>query len=379
MKLRDILENFILIAIVLVLAQTFLSEASIYWHWSVKTRNILIYCGFAFDLIFSIEFITRTVVAGKEKKDIFRYWFYERGWVDFISSVPLLFLDSGPSVLFLLTGATGAVGSEIGVFNVLKVVKAIRVTRILRLVRIIKIFGKIHNAESKMAQHHTATISTTAVFTIVMALMTFSLFTDSTGMGKISERKDEYTSCFEIFESMGKDMKIPVDKIIVSILTGDRKIIKINNRKKNIVENINKEYLNRNYNHEDYITAKAGKYTLTISIIDINRDIALDHIKSFLIIVFVVLSFMIIYTKHFVQNISDLVHILNKGLRKKDYNLQIKIKDVYKDHEIFRVARFYNNAYLPAKLRRNRQKNENKSSGLSMKDFLDFKSGNGKS
>jgi hypothetical protein len=379
MKLRDILENFILVAIVLVLIQTFLSEVSVCLHWSVKTRHIIIYSGFAFDLIFSIEFIVRTLTAGRGKKDIFRYWFYGRGWVDFISSVPLLILDSGPSVIFLLAGATGAAGSEIGVLNVLKVVKAIRVTRILRLVRIIKIFGKIHNTESKMAQHHTATISTTAVFTIVMTLMVFSLFTDSAGTGKISERKQEYTSFLEVIKGMGEDMKTPVDEIVVSLFTGDRKIIKVSDGKKNIVENINKEYLNRNYLYEDSVIAKTGKYILTISIVDINADIALDHIKSFLIIVFVVLSFMIIYTMHFAQNISDLVYILNKGLRKKDYNLQIKIKDIYKDHEIFRVASFYNNAYLPAKLKKNRKEEENKSSGLSMKDLLDFKSGDGNS
>ncbi len=377
MKLRDFLENFILVAIVLVLVQTFLSEASVYGHWSVKTRNILIYCGFAFDLIFSVEFITRTVFAGKGKKEKFRYWFYERGWVDFISSVPLLVLDSGPSVLFLLSGATGAAGSEVGVLNVLKVVKAIRVTRILRLVRIIKIFGKIHNAESKMAQHHTATISTTAVFTIVMTLMVFSFFTDSSGSGKISERKREYISYLEVFKGMGEDAKIPVDEIVMTMFTGDRKIIKVSDGKKNIVENINKEYLKKYYNHEDSVTAKAGKYTLFISITDINGDIAQEHIKSFLIIVFVVLSFMIIYTMHFVKNISDLVHILNKGLRKKDYSLQIKIKDIYKDHEVFRVAKFYNDAYLPAKLKRNREENEKKSSRLSMKDLMDFKSGDG--
>ncbi len=377
MKLRDILENFILVAIVLVLIQTFLSEASVYGHWSVETRNILIYCGFAFDLIFSLEFITRTITAGRGKEDIFRYWFYQRGWVDFISSIPLLIMDSGPSVLFLLSGATGAAASGIGVLNVLKVVKAIRVTRILRLIRIIKIFGKIHNTESKMAQHHTATISTTAVFTIVLTLIIFSLFTDSAGMGKISERETEYHSFFKVFEKMRKDTGISVDNIAVSMLTGDRKIIKMTKGEKKLIENIGEESFNKSYTFEDYITIKAGKYTLTFSVADINADIALNHIKSFMIIVFVVLSFMIIYTMHFVKNISDPVHILNKGLRKKDYNLQIKIKDIYKDHEIFRVARFYNEAYLPAKHKRSRKEDEKKSSNLSMKDLLNFKSREG--
>ncbi len=44
--------------------------------------------------------------------------------------------------------------------------------------------------------------------------------------------------------------------------------------------------------------------------------ISLAHIQSFFIIVTVVLAFMFIYTKHFAQFVSDLVHIMNKGFRK---------------------------------------------------------------
>ena len=62
---------------------------------------------------------------------------------------------------------------------------------------------------------------------------------------------------------------------------------------------------------------------------------------------------MILYTEHFVRNISDVVHILNLGFRKKDYNLLVKIPEKYRDHEIFRLAKFYNDAYLPSKMKKN--------------------------
>ena len=68
-----------------------------------------------------------------------------------------------------------------------------------------------------------------------------------------------------------------------------------------------------------------------------------------------------------------MLHIMNKGFRKKDYNLQIKIRDEYNKQEVFRLARFYNDAYLPAKLKRLQSQEENKSSGISMKDLLNFK------
>lgn len=101
-KIKTILENFILVAILLVVIHTFLYEISIYLHWTIFTRNILIICGLVFDIIFSIEFFIRTIAASKIKeKGFVQYWFYERGWVDFISSIPLLVFDSGPSLLLI--------------------------------------------------------------------------------------------------------------------------------------------------------------------------------------------------------------------------------------------------------------------------------------
>jgi uncharacterized membrane protein YukC len=98
----------------------------------------------------------------------------------------------------------------------------------------------------------------------------------------------------------------------------------------------------------------------------------MDHVQSFGIIILVVLALMFIYARHFAQNISDLVHIMNKGFRKKNYNLQIKIKEQLSGDEIFRLARFYNDAYLPAKLRRIQEQDDKKESGLSMDALKDF-------
>ena len=154
MKQNKFWDNFILAMIVLVILQTFISELAVYLHWNITLRNILIISSLFFDLLFTIEFIARSITAGKNKR-LFGYWFYKRGWVDFIAAVPLLFLNSGPLVILtFLTGTTEGVAA-VGVLNILKVVKAIRVTRVLRLIRVMKIFGKIRNAESKMAQHHT--------------------------------------------------------------------------------------------------------------------------------------------------------------------------------------------------------------------------------
>jgi ion transport protein len=372
MKIKNFLENFILVAIILVIIHTFIFELAAYLHWSVNTRNILIFLGLAFDLIFSIEFTARSIAgARKNKQSLYRYWFYERGWVDFLSSLPLLLLDSGPSVYFLLSSGLHDGGAAIGTLNVLKIVKAVRVTRILRLVRIIKIFGKIHNAESKMAQHHTSSISTTAVFTIITVLIGFSVFFDSTGSKKIDLRKKTYNTRLDNISLLKH--KDNYKKLITKLFDKDDYIIKIMVKDKILIENIDEPFFKKYYEFEDYIKVKKLDYTFFISIADIHKEVALDHIKSFMIIVLLVLSFMFIYTKHFVQNVADIIHILNKGFRKKDYNLQIKIRDEFADQEIFRLAKFYNDHYLPAKLKQLKNKEENKESGLTMNDLINFK------
>lgn len=373
MKLRDFLENFILVAIVLVIIQTFVHELAIYLHWSITARNVILVLGFLFDLIFSIEFITRSVFAGK-KGHVMRYIMYERGWVDLLSSLPLLIFDSGPTLFFLIFGGLHDASSTMDTLNVLKVVKAVRVTRILRLVRIIKIFGKIHNTDSKMAQHHTTTVSTTAVFTIVCTLIFFSLFLDRAGNGEVQDREILYKN--QIL-SMGnycvrcKDMVRDMSKVMLKC---DNNVLKLFYKDDEIISRVNDEDFKSGYSPDDYIVVKQDKVTAYISTIDIHQRVALNHIESFFIIVIVVLAFMIIYTRHFAQIISDPVHILNKGLRKKNYNLQVKVNEVYSDHEIYRLVNFYNEAYLPAKLKRMQEEQESNASGLSMDDLTGFSS-----
>ena len=64
---RNFWENFIIIAIILVIVQTFLDDFSHYQLWSVEARNIILFAALFFDLLFSIEFVVRTIIASKEK------------------------------------------------------------------------------------------------------------------------------------------------------------------------------------------------------------------------------------------------------------------------------------------------------------------------
>ena len=97
-KTRTFLENLVILAIVLVLVQTFLEDLATLLSWSVSVREALLIAGFFFDLFFTVEFIVRGYDAWRYRRFGYYFW-YDRGWIDFLASVPLLLLNSGPGLL----------------------------------------------------------------------------------------------------------------------------------------------------------------------------------------------------------------------------------------------------------------------------------------
>ncbi|MFW6215857.1 MAG: hypothetical protein ACOC45_07910, partial [Alkalispirochaetaceae bacterium] len=93
-RLRESLENLVIIAIILVLFQTFFEDLAVVLRWSAGARRLLTISGFAFDLFFTLEFLIRLYDAYRYRR-LGEYMLEERGWLDFLASVPLLLLNSG--------------------------------------------------------------------------------------------------------------------------------------------------------------------------------------------------------------------------------------------------------------------------------------------
>lgn len=365
MKLNKYFENFILVCIVLVLIQTFLEDYSYIKFWNSDIRQWILVAGFIFDLIFSIEFIIRTIISIKNKNFI-KYFFYERGWVDFLSSIPLLLFNSGPYIYFIFT-KNYLVTASIGVLNILKVVKGIRVARILRLIRILKIFGKIQNTDSVMAQRHIARIITTGVFSIIIVLFIFS-FVPGTSYNNLIEEKEQmyrqmiknfyiiktYTninlaSNIELDTNKDSNINTNLNKIGFNILKeffiDDNDFVEIKYNNRLIFANPKAKY----YNLLDFYHVNISNFKIKFSLYGLKKIQAVENIKYFFIIIVLVLFYLLIYTKHFAQTVSDVIFVIFKGIKQKDYFLEVKIHKYFEDDEIYKFAKFYNDIYLPAK------------------------------
>ncbi len=137
-KTGTIAGAIIAIAAILVVIHLAVQELAVILRWSWDQRMILLFVGLALDLVFTVDFLVRSYFALLHRR-MGRYFFRERGWIDFLASIPILLLISGPPVLAAMAG-TATIAGLSRVANVIEITKAVRIGRGLRLLRVLKLF-----------------------------------------------------------------------------------------------------------------------------------------------------------------------------------------------------------------------------------------------
>lgn len=344
-QVSDIAEVIVTAAIVLVLLQTVTEDILVISNSTWVARRIFIYSGFAFDLFFTIEFLVRSWNAIC-RRSLREYILFESGWVDFIASVPLLVLTSGPILLSTIRGTIFA-GSGT-VIGLLKVVKAVRMARILRLLRLLKIFRRIRFADSAMVQRHTIRIITTAASTLILSAMivgTVLAFSNSNGTEEAWLIEGE-AAALELEKASLSD---PED--IEDWGSSEPSVLLLKEGELRLYAKYDEEHLEDYFGPGDYSVKRAGPYSIWLDA----RPPAVSQSKLNIVIFAVSLSvvfiFMLAYSHHFALTVSDPVNVMLRGLREKSYNLEVSIHSDYSRDDIFRLAAAYNDIFLPQKER----------------------------
>lgn len=403
--LGSIAENFIIVAIVFALVITVLDEFATVLEFSLPARNLILVLSFATDVLFTFEFVARLIVTGRHGAAK-HYMVHQRGWIDLISSFPLLILSSGPEVLLMLNPDLMH-GAGLGFMSSIKIVKAVRVSRILRLLRLLKVMGKIHNTDSQMANRHIAVISTIATMAFIV-VYSFMAFAGITGGHDIEHQQEVFarqlarnvqTVADNVKPPAGLPEKDPRAKVsdaeraerAKELLTG--LMFQIDTRQSNIAQvyykgnlllsTISSERLASHYKYsasakpelrfkgDNHVhPLKEGDVIVYFDTWPLSKERARVNIMVFFGIVAILLSFMFIYSRHFVQNVTDVVHIVQKGINDPNYNLEVSIRKDFEHDEIFELAKSYNEVLLPEKLKNKSANNESDTGGLSMDDFL---------
>lgn len=367
-----LIEYLVIFVIILVIFHTMIEEIATILVWDHSTVNRIVIAGFFFDLFFSVEFIARGITSSRDE-GFKTYFFSERGWIDALSSIPLLLLVSGPSVFMILLGIESG-NPAFEYLHILKTAKAIRVTRVLRLIRVVKLFGKIQNTESMMTNRHMGTISTIGVVALIVTLAIHHMLP----IFRIGDHGDyikgRLTELTVLMDSSGAGA-INQTAMLYLLRNDPRNedVIYVKNKRGDLLyESPEASALEMTVFPERNIPVGSG-YSVTLSY----RNADIDHAKVNLLILVSVLAliaaYVLFYTRIFAQQIADPIFIMDKGLRRWDYNLEVKIHEHFHDEEVFRLARAYNARWLPLKSRLRRgMKDRNYEKSVLKMDDLNF-------
>jgi hypothetical protein len=350
------LESLVIAAILLVLVQTFLEDYAVLSGWNVDIRNKLLLAGFFFDLFFTIEFLIRFYYALMGRR-VGRYLTLERGWIDFLASIPLLMFNSGPFALTLLTGGGIALGLG-GILNLLKVIKAIRIARILRFLRIIKIFRKIKNVSSPMAQRHVASITAISVTVTVVCLLFFTFFSTTLRINGLDTAfSDQQAATADYLEEKTDD---PGDFVLAleTLRQTRTNLLIVKYRGQTLFSRFSNDYYSQSFAPGDYSYLSRDGLELFFDQRSYVSQLSRESILFFVIVVLVVLAYLLIYSPHFALTVTDPIHVMRRGLEETDYNLEVKVPERYQRDDIFELAKLYNEKYLPLKDRAQHEEGE---------------------
>jgi hypothetical protein len=367
-KTASFFEGLVVIAIVLVLIQTFVEDLAVLMNWPWDYRYILVWTGFAFDVFFTVEFFTRLFFAWRERR-VGAYFYRDRGWIDFLAAVPLLLFNSGPNVLALVYGNVTILGIG-GFINILKIIKAVRIARILRLLRILKIFRQIKYTDSAMAQRHIAKVTSIMVTAFVSVLLIATAVTSFVSIPNVEQnyyRRNLQTAIFIREHQLTEENP----ELLESFLSYQGDVLILKQGGETFYSRYGNNYYNTYFGPGDYIHISQGEVEMFLDFRPVNREQAQSNLVFFMIIMVTVLVYLFYYSPHFAITVTDPINVMKRGMTERSYNLEVKIPELYRDDDIYQLSREYNRTYLPMK-DRSSEEAENSLSELTLDNIGDI-------
>ncbi len=358
------LEGLVIVAILLVLVQSFLDDLSVLLDWSWDTRLTLLYAAFVLDLFFCIEFFCRFYFARVEGRAR-RYMTRGLGWVDLIASVPLLLFSSGPLVLAGLTGGA-VIGGTTRMLNLLKVVKAIRIARVLRLLRTLKLFKRIRKVDAAMAQRHVTRAATTAASVVILVAVGFTAVDVAVGIpGLETDQERRLAGIAPYVDARGLTEESAQAELELFAEQEPLLLVAREDGEPRYSRYTDEEYREL-FGPHDYIYAETAGTEVFLDLRPLHRAGARIGMLFFFAVLFIVVGYLVLYAPHFAVTVSDPIHVMRRGMEEDSYNLAVHIDPRFRSDEVFRLADSYNRVFLPLK---DRNRGEGASSDLSVDDI----------
>lgn len=300
---------------------------------------VLSILGFAFDLVFSLEFIIRSL-GRRNPSGFFDYLVNGMGWADFLSSVPLLCFVSGPMFFGLLDTGVFSYASR-GALGIFKIMKMVRVSRILRLLRSLKLLQSLKNLDSPSTQNHMVRILSLCVCSLCGLLIAkASLASFVTLPGTSSGPSSGQIALVKIVKNSSPK---GLDGELLSALASDPETLQLS---------IGSQLI---YERPDYLDSpiiavyREGNAVLLYAPWEAERSDALFNLFTICAVILLFLVIVVFYAPYFTRCVSDPVLVVRRGLEESDYDLEARLPFVAEDDDVYRLATAYNEVFLPEK------------------------------
>ena len=332
------IEPFIVFIIIIAIFQTFFEEYATFSYMSRHIRLLSLLAGFAIDAIFSIEFLARLFVSAK-KRAASTYFAKEGGFIDFLSSFPLLILNSGPLVYVTFFAGKAGIISTIGMFSFFKIVKIVRIARTFRFLRTLKIFYRFRK-RYVMTSKYISGIAGIVIAVVLLTLIGYSFIDKGTVITSNSTVMEKVLSSY-LTNKKGGDFD--------NLLKNTDSVLFIKDNKKIIYQKISLTDFNKSFFNDDYYKRKIGKYIVYFNNKDRKKILSFINMMAYTTILGIILLLAIPYRHLFNKHITSILSTMIKGFKKSSYMTPVRIDTKRLYLESYQLAQQYNKKWLPVK------------------------------
>jgi len=344
--------------ILLAVAQAVLEDVSALAGWPAGPRQLLRLAGFFLDLFFTIEFLARLGLAFGERR-AGRYLVRERGWLDFLTGVPLLVLVSGPAAAGLMLGPTLLHSLALDTLGVLT---AVRVARALRLLRPARLAAGLLPTASGMAARHASLLALlgSAVLALGLAVLAVSGPRRPGLESELARRQDlsaEHLRQATIRPARSPAGRSPTGMSAMSAMSAmpeamvqaDPSLLVVREGGATLYSRHPDAVYEREFAPGDYRYVQAGDLELFFDTRAAARETAAQSLLFQALVLLLLLVLYLLYAPHFARTVSDPLEVMRRGLAEESFNLEVRVPETHGGEEVFRLAREYNERLLPLK------------------------------
>ncbi len=302
------IEKIIFLIILLSIVHIFLEELAVIFNWTTPTKHLLIWMGFTFDFIFTVEFLTRYISALK-RKQAKNYFFNENGWIDFFASIPLLLFYSGIRVYYLITITSPIVFYQSSILGIFRTFKLLRVVRILRFMRILKTLGNLFQSKMENIRRNIIAVTSISLGSLILGFFIIKLifsFLNWPGLEIFKYKREiQYRNLINIAKEYSQRLGSPFESEIKNVFKNEKRVLTIFFNNKKIFNKYNDAVLFNKYDIDDLWLAEKDNVDVLFTVIDVNKQIARKNIELLFIILSVLIGLLCFYIPYYEKKILE--------------------------------------------------------------------------